>query len=743
MGNITVTKKNGWKEPFDMDKIYQAIERAAEVARGLAYGEEGTTDNKKYSGYHMSDEELACIGAVISETLLCSGKYDFHTSYIHKVVISALLQEAPDVGKVYQSYHQEQKEKHERFARVMARRNDAIMNGDRDNANADSRLSSTLKCLSGDYFEYEVNSSQLLTATERAALEAGFIYVHDFAQLALYLYNCCLLRGGDVMRGGFHMNGQDYTTPKRLSTAFSVLGDIIFMCASNQYGGCTQPRVDTVLAEYAEYEYCKIRDNLISLGVSFDTANGEAYSQMLSIMRQGFQAWEYKFNTVASSRGDYPFITLTGGADASVGESGHPWAALIWKAALDVRREGQGKEGHKRPVVFPKLVFLYDEALHGPSMPLEWLFDAGISCSTKAMYPDFLSLSGDGYVPSMYKQYGEVVSPMGCRAFLSPWYERGGMEPADKTDRPIFEGRFNIGVISLNLPLIYGKSLEDGVDFYYLLDFYLELIRRMFQRRYKRIGQMKAGRNPIMFCEGGAYGGNLKPTDNIEPLLKSATASFGVTALNELQQYYNGTSLVEDGSFTLEVMEHINNKIAEFKKEDGHLYAIYGTPAEKLAGLQAKQIRAKYGVMPGISDRAYVSNSFHCHVTEHITPIQKQNYEKRFWDLFNGGKIQYCKYPIDYNIDAVKTLVRRAMELGFFEGINLSLSYCVDCGHQALAMGEECPKCGSRNITQVDRMNGYLSYTRQGNTSIKGFDSTKHGRFNDSKAKEISERVSM
>ena len=348
------------------------------------------------------------------------------------------------------------------------------------------------------------------------------------------------------------------------------------------------------------------------------------------------------------------------------------------------------------------------------------------------MYPDWLSLTGDGYVASMYKKYGKVVSPMGCRAFLSPWYERGGMNPADDEDVPVFVGRFNIGAISLHLPMILAKSRQESRDFYEVLDYYLNLIRKLHIRTYDYLGEMRASTNPLAYCEGGFYNGHLGIHDKIKPLLKTATASFGITALNELQQLYNKKSLVEDGAFALEVLEHINQKINEFKEEDGNLYAIYGTPAESLTGLQVQQFRAKFGIVENVSDHAYVSNSFHCHVSEDITPIQKQNLEYRFWNLCNGGKIQYVKYPIDYNMEALKTLVRRAMAMGFYEGVNLSLAYCDDCGHQELEM-DVCPQCGSKNLTKIERMNGYLSYSR-----VKG-----DTRLNDAKMVEISERKSM
>ena len=332
----------------------------------------------------------------------------------------------------------------------------------------------------------------------------------------------------------------------------------------------------------------------------------------------------------------------------------------------------------------------------------------------------------------LYIMYGKVISPMGCRAFLSPWYERGGMNPVDEKDEPVFVGRFNIGAVSIHLPMILAKSREENRDFFEVLDYYLELIRKLHIRTYEYLGELRASTNPLAYCEGGFYGGHLKIHDKIKPVLKSATASFGITALNEFQQLYNKKSLVEDGAFAIKTMEYINMKVNEFKKEDGYLYAIYGTPAENLCGVQVQQFRKKYGIVENVSDRAYVSNSFHWHVTEDITPIEKQDLENRFWDLCNGGKIQYVKYPINYNKEAIKSLVRRAMDMGFYEGVNLSLAYCDDCGHEELSM-DVCPVCGSKNLTKIDRMNGYLSYSR-----VKG-----DTRLNDAKMAEIAERKSM
>lgn len=544
--------------------------------------------------------------------------------------------------------------------------------------------------------------------------------------------NCCLFRLGDVLSGGFEMSNMWYNEPKSIDTAFDVTGDIILMAASQQYGGFTVPEIDTILAPYAKKSYEKYLEEFRTVAAQLHTegtdeaAAAYAKSKTIRDIEQGYQGIEYKLNTVASSRGDYPFITFSFGIDTS------EWGREISKAILRVHKGGQGKKGFKHAVLFPKLVFLYDKDLHGPGCINEDVFDEGIQCSAKTMYPDWLSLTGEGYIADMYKTYHKVISPMGCRAFLSPYWEKGGQDKAGDDDIPVFQGRFNIGAISLHLPMILAKSREENRSFYEVLDYYMEMIRRIHCRTYEYLGHMKASCNPLAYCQGGFLGGHLDYDDRIAPLLDSATASFGITALNELQQLYNQKSLVEDGAFALEVMEYINKKIQQYKAEDHHLYAIYGTPAESLCGKQIKQFRKKYGIIKNVSDREYVSNSFHCHVTENISPIQKQDLEHRFWELFNGGKIQYVRYNLGYNMNAIRTLVRRAMDMGFYEGVNLALSYCDDCGYEQLDM-DVCPKCGSKNVTKIDRMNGYLSFSR-----VRGA-----SRLNDAKMAEIKERKSM
>ena len=708
-----VIKKDGTEEEFNVDKIIAAVNKSA--ARSL---------------YTFSDEEISFICKFARDRAESLGRPGITIQEMHNIVEGALEQVNSAVAKSYRDYRNYKLDFIHMMDEVYTKSQSIRYIGDKSNANTDSALVATKRSLIFNELNKELYRKFFMTRDELQACKDGYIYIHD-QSARLDTMNCCLFDVSAVLTGGFEMGNVWYNEPKTLDTAFDVIGDIILSTAAQQYGGFTVPEVDKILAPYAEKSFRKYKEEYIEYA---DPAWPDVESHALRYAQQkvrrdcdqGWQGIEYKLNTVGSSRGDYPFVTVTLGLGTTEFEK------MISMSLLDVHRGGQGRPGNKKPVLFPKIVFLYDEALHGPGGSCEEVFEKGVECSSKTMYPDWLSLTGEGYISSMYKKYKKVISPMGCRAFLSPWYERGGMEPADENDTPVFVGRFNIGAVSLHLPMILAKARAESRDFYEVLDEYLEMIRRLHIRTYDYLGEMRASTNPLGYCEGGFYGGHLKPGEKIKKLLKPMTASFGITALNELQELYNGKSIAEDGQFALETLRHINDRVAEFKKEDGWLYAIYGTPAESLCGLQVEQFRKKYGIIENVSDRPYVSNSFHCHVTEDLTPIEKQDLEGRFWELCNGGKIQYVRYPIDYNIEAIKSLIRRAMALGFYEGVNLSLAYCDDCGHQELEM-DVCPKCGSHNLTKIDRMNGYLSYSRvHGDT-----------RLNAAKMAEIAERKSM
>lgn len=855
----TVRKRNGTQDSFDINKILTGIDKSAQRSE------------PNFS--KLTDEEREKFLSALEQlffTYNIKNGDTIETSFIEKIVGTALSKTFPHIQKTYQDYNNWKSKYADAFCKVKSEVEDVYLRGDRSNANTNSAYVSTKRCLGYNIFNKEMYQMNFLTPTELKVCRDGYLYIHDMSarndtfncfrrstkfitetglksfndyedgdhvrvfthkgnlknavvhkygrqklvevtfmrgdevkvvhvtpghrwilrdgtqtihlgvddliikspfeqdkdywKVASISYpyelgeglevwcleveddhsfilegnivtgNCMLFRMEDVMNGGFEMGDMWYTEPKTLDVAFDVMLAITKTAAAQQYGGFTIPRIDTLLAKYAEKSYNNyIKEynefapvGLMSKDLLGKLANHYAMHKVERDLEQGVQAMEYDLNTIGSSRGDYPFVAVTFGIDTS------KFGKMVSKAICKVRSEGEGKPGFKKIVAFPKLIALYDEDLHGEGKPSYDVYKAVLNCQTKAMYPDLLSLTGEGYVSEIYKKYKKVVSPMGCRAFLSPWFERGGMYPADDDDVPVFEGRANIGAISLNLPMIYQQSVEEHRDFYETLDYYLEMIRNLHQRTYEYIGKMKAGSNPMVFCQGGAYGGHLQPNDVIAPVIKSWTASFGITALNELQVLYNGKTIVEDGQFALEVLQYINDKVNKFKELDGHLYAIYSTPAESLCGTQVKQFRKKYGIIKGVSDKEYFTNSTHCPVYADITPFEKQDLENRFWNLSNGGHIQYVRFNTDKNVDAFHVTNMRAMKMGHYHGKNLDKCSCEDCGYEQLEM-KVCPKCGSKNITEINRVCGYLGYTK-----IKG-----DSRMNDAKVAEIADRVSM
>lgn len=723
MKNVFVINKLGEKIPFDFNKVDTAIKKSA----------------KRTPHIKMTHQNFLDIHQFIKDYIDRTGLVEVDVPTMHNLVEGSLSKIGlSEVAESYRSYRNWKAELskmmnsvYEEFIHVYSG------DGDHENANSDELLVTTKKCKVSGKLNGELYKKFFLYPEEVKDITDGYYYIHD-RNARLDTYNCCLFDWFKVMKGGFKCGSQGYTEPKSVDAACDVLGDVLQMAASQQYGGMSV-RVDDGMAYYVEKSYDLLMKEymedprtkiLIESGMQSDQikemAHESVIDQIRKELRQGIQGWEQKFNSVASSRGDFVFISIAFGL-------GTKWSErLVSEMLLRVRMEGQGKDKEKKPVVFPKLIFLYDKEVHGEGKVNNDLFELAIRCSSKCMYPDYLSLSGDGYVAEIYKKYGKVIFPMGCRAYLSAWWEKGGMHPADETDVPVFLGRFNLGAISLNLPMIYQKAKVEGLDFYETLHHYLEQIRSLHKRTIDFLGKKKASMSPLAFCEGGLYGGNLHPNDCIKPILKSCTISFGITALHELQILHNGKTLAEDSKFANEVVDYILEYKNRISEEDGILYALYGTPAESLCATQAIQFKNKYGIIPGVSDKEYFTNSFHLHVSENVSPIEKQDKEYALFHKINGGHIQYVRYNCNYNIDAIRTLVVRAMDMGFYEGVNFQASHCNSCGAD-FTEGEVCPVCGSRNVDTMDRVCGYLGYTRLNGST----------RMNYGKLCEIRDRVSM
>lgn len=406
---LQVIKKDGTLEEYNEQKIINAINKSA---------------NRALFNFTPKDYEQIC-NTVFEE--INSESFDddeVPISFIHSVVEKTLLELFPDVGRCYQQYRNYKLDFVHMMDEVYEKSQSIMYIGDKDNANTDSTLVATKRSLIFNVLNKELYKRFFMTKEELQACNDGYIYIHDMSARR-DTFNCCLFNMSNVMRGGFEMGNVWYNEPNSLDTAFDVMGDIILATAAQQYGGFTVPEVDKILEPYAEKSYWKYRkeyadicgyienDNNIKI---LDTNCAEEYAvnKVKRDFEQGWQGIEYKLNTVGSSRGDYPFVTM------SLGLATSRFGKMAAITLLNVHAEGQGKKGFKRPVLFPKIVFLYDKELHGDGSekyPNADVFNAGIMCSSKTMYPDWLSLTGNGYVAEMYKKYKKVVSPMGkCKS---------------------------------------------------------------------------------------------------------------------------------------------------------------------------------------------------------------------------------------------------------------------------------------------------------------------------------------
>lgn len=394
-----IKKKDGRIVSFNPDKIKAAVTKSAD--RVLV---------------QFTQDEYDRVIEIITEKLGNLYKQR-NLQYVdvptmHKLVEMALDEVSQSVAKSYRDYRNYKQEFVDMFDRVHRSIDAVAYRGDKSNSNTDSKLVTTQRSIGYNKFNDERYKKFFLNPEERQAAKDGYIYIHD-RSARLDTMNCALLDVKAVFDGGFEMGNIFYTDPHTVDVACDVLGDVIMAAASSQYGGLSV-RIDDFLAPYCRKSFDKYYTkyfNMIKKATGQEPLNNDivkyARKDTIRELEQGLQGLEIKLNSVASSRGDYPFVSFAFGIDTS------EWGRVVSETALRVRMGGQGKEGFKRPVLFPKLIFLYDENLHGAGRELERLFDVAIECSSKCMYPDFLSLTGEGYVPSMYKKYGKVVYPMG------------------------------------------------------------------------------------------------------------------------------------------------------------------------------------------------------------------------------------------------------------------------------------------------------------------------------------------
>ena len=704
---MKVINKSGCINEWNNEKIVTAINKAASrVDCSITHNQAITIANacKKVAGKYLKDN---CISS----------------AKLHEIVISQLVHHNFNlIASAYQEYRDYKNTYAKSWEQLKEDADQIIFLGDRENANFDSSLVSTKGSLVKGALTKELYKQFYLSKTEKFLTKRGDIYIHDLRDMIFGSVNCCLFDIGNVLKGGFKMSGIHYTEPKTVLSALQVIGDITLVATAQQFGGFTLPELDKVLLPYVLKSYQRYLTD-------FDNNKDKANAATIRELEQGFQALELKLNTVPSSRGDFAFTTITFGQwNINEPTDNKYWLNMIGSVILKVRQKGYDGV----PVVFPKLVFLYDKNLIDHDNYASELFNEAVKCSSKCMYPDYLSLTGNieqNQVGMEYHLYNKIISPMGCRAYLSHWTD-------PKTNKVVTVGRCNIGAVSLNIPLIIAIAKKEfstnwKESFWNLLSDRLQVIREFLCKRYEIIRHTKASTNPLAFTQGGFYNGYRQPDEEVGDLVDYMTASFGITALNEATVLWCDKSLYEDKSiFANKVIDFILAKLDKYKEQDHHLYALYGTPAESLCGTQATQYREYTG---DNQFGSFFSNSFHCHVSEDITPIEKQDTEAAAFHKVAGGHIQYVRLDNPENLEATKAIIERGMSLGFYQGVNFDSCHCNDCGTSFTNGGKTCPSCGSHNITTISRVCGYLGYS-----NING-----HTRMNDAKLDEIKQRKSM
>ena len=613
---MVVIKKDGLKEDWNNQKIIDAIKKASLRCESPITKEQA--------------EEVAN-----KVFLLVQKLGNVHTLDLHSMVIDQLKLSGFDkIANAYQEYR-DYKNTYAKNWEELKQQTDAILFlGDRENANFDSSLISTKGALMKGALAKELYKQFYLSKTEKEMIKRGDIYIHDLRDLIFNSINCSLFDMGNVLKDGFEMSNTKYTEPKSVLTALQVMGDVTMVASANQYGGFSVCEVDKMLLPYVKKSLSHWFSFFITeCELEKDKAMKLAKDKVKEELKQGFQSYELKLNTLPSSRGDYPFTTVTFMAwDPNLPEEDRYWLAEIDKAILKTRYTGHGN----KPALFPKLVALFDKNQYDLDPYTREVFDECIYCSSKCLYPDMLSLIGNpgsNIVAKVYLDSNKkvITSPMGCRAYLSPWKD-------PETGKYVTIGRCNIGAVSLNICLImaiakkeYGEHWKD--HFWDLLEYRLEVIRGFFKKRYEAIRHTKCSTNPMAFCQGGFYHGTKEPDEEIGDLVQYMTASFGFIGLNEATILWNGHTIAEDNSFAKEFLNFLQEKLNYYKKEDGHLYAIYSTPAESYQQTSVKAYEAYSG---DTQFGEYFTNGFHCHVNEDITPFEKQDKEVECFHLSNG-----------------------------------------------------------------------------------------------------------
>lgn len=584
---------------------------------------------------------------------------------------------------------------------------------DEENSNKNTRIASTQRDYIAGEVSRDVSKRLLLPEHIVQAHEDGVLHFHDMDYFIQPIFNCCLINIGDMLDNGTVINGKMIETPKSFRTACTIMTQIIACIASNQYGGQS---VDIKhLGKYLRRSAEKIRNKLSTLDVQDDEREFLFKTLLHDELSAGVQTIQYQINTLMTTNGQSPFVTLF--LNLEEDDEYAEETAMIIKEILYQRHLGiKNESGVYVTPAFPKLVYVLHDHNCLKGGKYDDITKLAVTCSSKRMYPDYISAK------KMKENYrGNVFSPMGCRSFLAPWKDENGEYK--------FEGRFNQGVVSINLPQIGLVCKGDEDMFWKLLDQRLELCYEALMCRHEALKKVTSDVSPIHWQHGAIA--RLPKHASIEPLLYGgySSISLGYIGLYELTRLVRGCSHTDPNGeeFALDVMKHLKAKVEEWKAKTNIGFALYGTPAESLCYRFAEIDKKKFGEIPDITDKGYYTNSYHVDVREEIDAFNKFKFESQFQSISTGGCISYCEIPnVGKNIPALEQMVRFIYDNIQYAEFNTKSDYCQVCGFDGeIVINDqnqwECPQCHNTDKTKMNvtrRTCGYLgeNYWNEGKT---------------------------
>ncbi|AMG02329.1 anaerobic ribonucleoside-triphosphate reductase [Vibrio mimicus] len=679
-----VIKRDGSKAPFNRDRIQAAVESAADHA----------------------DQEIAiyALNVALAVELKLKGYEEVHIAEIQTLVENELMQGPyKALARSYIEYRHDRDVAREKQSKLTQEIEGLIQESNADllneNANKDGKVIPTQRDLLAGIVAKHYAKTRILPRDVVQAHEEGDIHYHDLDYAPFFpMFNCMLIDLKGMLTHGFKMGNAEIDTPKSISTATAVTAQIIAQVASHIYGGTTINRIDEVLAPYVTASY----EKHLEIAREWDIHSPEEFAKVRTEKEcyDAFQSLEYEVNTLHTANGQTPFVTFGFGLGTS-------WESrLIQQSILKNRIAGLGK--NRKTAVFPKLVFAIKDGLNHKVGDSNYdIKQLALECASKRMYPDILNYD------KVVEVTGSFKTPMGCRSFLNTYEENGEL---------IHEGRNNLGVVSLNLPRIALKAKGDVKKFYALLDEKLKLARRALDTRINRLENVKARVAPILYMEG-ACGVRLKANDSIADIFKHgrASISLGYIGVHEtiIALFGQQTHVYDDAQLreeAVKIIQHLRNAVEQWKKETGYAFSLYGTPSENLCSRFCRIDAKQFGVVEGVTDKGYYTNSFHLDVQKKVNPYDKIDFEMPYPEVSSGGFICYGEFPnMQRNVEALENVWDYSYHRVPYYGTNTPIDECYECGFtgefDCTSKGFVCPRCGNHEPTKVSvtrRVCGYL-----------------------------------